>query len=1112
MNAHPILSALLVPMAALQQITQVTSDSPHALLVELPSRFISGYSAAVKGEQLTYHSPIPYVDRSLLVRSEQRERYIEWETAPVPHDFEDDSAVFVFMAGIDVNEDRRTFQLFINEEPALQFRNPAATDVDVLRWEGVNGVSAEFRVSEIDKYEDLMGFVFLTVPRRFWQDRRAIRFKVVGESAGRRTWFMVFQEPLSSSALIRNAPVLLRAEGGNQQLLRVDVVYLGESGRFSMTSASGDLDAALSLGHHALQLTVAAVQEPRIVRLALELDGERAGVDFTVNPVRRMDLYLIHHTHLDIGYTHHQDDVERLQWEHLETALQLGEETADLPIGSRFIWNPEGLWAVESYLERHEESERERLLEGIRSGWIALDGMFANLLTGIASSEGLIRSLEAAKRLEATTGVPIESAMVSDIPGFTWGLVPALAQHGIKYLSVGPNFGHRIGHFSDEWGDRPFYWESLSGKERVLTWVSGAGYAWFHTGLGATQLTKRLEEQDVFKYLDRLVEQEYPYDITHMRYNIGSDNGPPDPGLVETVREWNRRYASPRLIISSTAELFRAFEQRYGGELPVYRGDLTGHWEDGAASSARETAAVRRVAEHLVQTEALAAMLGKALTEESVYDAWRQVLLYYEHTWGSWNSISEPESEFTLLQWRTKRQFADSAVTLADRLRAEVLVDRSTGSGEVREIEVLNTLNWERSDIVLIPSEWSALGDVVLDEIGATVPSQRMRSGELAFLAHDIPAWGSRRFTIMPGKLERREGTHIDPLVGTRNIQLGLDSVRGDIASLVYRPADWDYAVAGQGLNQFFYVPGRDPKAAITAGPPHISLVESGPLVWAIEISASAPGTSGISSEVRLYEGIDRLDIINRVDKELIYDPEAVLYRFPFHIPAPEVRLGIPLGSYTVEQDQLPGSCKNYLSLERWADVHNEQLGVTFVSIDAPMVQLGDLRTDAVVAGWAEHLEPSATLWSYVMNNYWETNYRAGQGGLHEFHYALQPHLEFSASAAERFAAGVAQPLVVISVDGDAPAPALPFEASAEHSVVTLLSLNVSDARFVLRLYNPTRSDDVVRFKARDSRSLHLYRSDMRQRQLETEANEVPLSPHHVVTLVVEASGLPGWD
>ncbi|MBM4373229.1 MAG: hypothetical protein FJ098_16355, partial [Deltaproteobacteria bacterium] len=545
-----------------------------------------------------------------------------------------------------------------------------------------------------------------------------------------------------------------------------------------------------------------------------------------------MTLYLLHHTHLDIGYTHHQDEVERLQWSHLEEALRLGEASQGLPEGERFVWNPEGMWQVDTYLRAHPGAASERLLEGIRRGWIELDGMYAGLLTGMANEETLLHAFDAAREVSARTGVPIESEMLSDIPGFSWGLVEALHRSGIRYLSVGPNFGHRIGHFTEELGDRPFWWEGPSGKSRVLTWVSGGGYAWFHTGLGYDSISARLDEEKVFRYVDQLETGGYPFDLAYLRYNIGSDNGPPDPMLAEAVRAWNRRYASPALRISGTTEAFREMERRYGDLLPTYRGDLTGHWEDGAASSARETALTRRTAESLVQTEDLARQRGVTLNPAQLAEAWRQVLLFWEHTWGSWNSISEPWSELTVSSWETKKGFAERAASLAGELRAAAL---EGGATDGAWLEVHNTLGWPRSGLVVLPAQASRAGNGVRAEGGALLPSQRLATGELAFLAADVPAEGKLRVRVEAGPAPRDAapgGAGAAPSTGnaapgaagaavleTSAYRVEVDAASGEIRSLVHRPTGRELVdTASEGLARYVYVPGRDPAKAVGPG------------------------------------------------------------------------------------------------------------------------------------------------------------------------------------------------------------------------------------------------------------------------------------------------------
>jgi hypothetical protein len=81
--------------------------------------------------------------------------------------------------------------------------------------------------------------------------------------------------------------------------------------------------------------------------------------------------------------------------------------------------------------------------------------------------------------------------------------------------------------------------------------------------------------------------------------------------------------------------MFEEFERRYGNKVPKFRGDFIPYWEDGAGSSARETSINRQATERLVQAETLWAMLNPAgYPDDKFSDAWRDVILYDEHTLG----------------------------------------------------------------------------------------------------------------------------------------------------------------------------------------------------------------------------------------------------------------------------------------------------------------------------------------------------------------------------------------------------------------------------------------------------------------------------------------------
>ena len=180
--------------------------------------------------------------------------------------------------------------------------------------------------------------------------------------------------------------------------------------------------------------------------------------------------------------------------------------------------------------------------------------MYGNLLTGICRGEELVHQLAFAKELGRRCGVNVNSMMISDVPGLTWGLIPALTQAGVKYISDGPNYADRIGWTRVTWEDRPFYWIAPNGKDKVLYWAPYFGYAFGHT---VDKLTDAVERD-----LKQLEEKGYPYDLVQIRWSKG-DNGSADERVMQQVRDWNARYASPHLIIATTSRMFHDFEQRY---------------------------------------------------------------------------------------------------------------------------------------------------------------------------------------------------------------------------------------------------------------------------------------------------------------------------------------------------------------------------------------------------------------------------------------------------------------------------------------------------------------------------------------------------------------------
>jgi hypothetical protein len=795
----------------------------------------------------------------------------------------------------------------------------------------------------------------------------------------------------------------------------------------------------LSPGSHALELSVAAAAAEKPLQINVKAAGQiLATQTIAQKPVRKLEIFLLPHSHVDIGYTALQADVEKKQNSNIETGIRLAQATGDYPPGARFKWNVEVLWPVQNYLRDATPEKRSEFIAAVRSGQVGLDALYGNTLIGLCRPEELLNLMGYATRLAELCGVPIQSAMISDVPGYTWSVIPAMAQAGVKYFSFAPNYFDRMGATMKEWQNRPFWWKGADGHSRVLCWCPSRGYALGHL-IGDGEALARF----IPNYLVELETNAYPYDITYLRWNVHGDNGSPDEKLADVVRDWNARYIYPHLIISTTAEAFRQFERRYGSQLPEYSGDYTPYWEDGAASSALETGMNRASAERLVQAETVWALRNSGRFPAAAFQAaWRNILLYSEHTWGAHNSVSQPDLPFVRDQWKVKQGFAldgdkqsrdllkeacsdPSAAAQAPSSTSDTPSQKATaGTTEdaslPRAIDVFNTSSWSRTDLVTLPVELSTPGDQVIDDTGTSVLSQRLSSGELAFLARNVPPFAYKRFWVQKGPCTVRGAARAEiPRLISSDFFVRMSEQTGGIAHLFSSVLGSELVPTNSpALNDYFYLPGSDIANVERAGVARITVKENGPLVASLLIESAAPGCRNLKREIRVIDGLDRVEIVNTIDKLPVRTKEGVHFAYSFDVPKGMMRMDVGWAEVRPELDQIPAACKNWFSVQRWVDISNDRFGVTWSPVDAPLVEVGGITANLVGSqtdprAWIQHLAPSQTLYSWVMNNHWHTNYRADQEGPTVFRYAIRAHRRFAAEDAAMFGVACSQPFIL---------------------------------------------------------------------------------------------------
>ena len=1083
------LAATALGQATENAIVIEAKDSATTAHPASLSEYLNGYRSTVAGETIEYHSSDPDADSALLVRGQRIAHSIRWRTDSLPEP-SGDSYQFIWLAGIESagfagETETHEFKLLIDGQLWFTFKNAKDESAKAWKVSGKDGAELSFAATMTDHVGDLFGYMTLKLPAKDFLSGKALTLEVQGDNSGSDDWYMTFQHSFNFVPQVRSEPALVRDGAHTLQQLRISLDNLIAGRTLDVhTPGHEPIHADLKIGANLLRVSIASVSSAATIPLVFKLNGNTVETSaVSVEPVHKREIYLLSYSHNDIGYTDLQPDVERKQWRNLEEGMRLIRETRNYPADARYKWNMETIWALESYLKKASPEQRDEILADVRAGSIGLSALYANMLTGLANSVEMSHFYDFARELRAEYHLPMTTAVTSDVPGFSWGIVSAMAESGIKYFATAPNAGDRIGYTLQAWGDKPFYWASQSGQEKVLTWMAGASYSSFHEG----PLSK-LGDDKIMKLARKLDDNSYPYEIVQLPYTL-ADNGAPDPTLADFVRQWNERYVTPRLIIATHEQMFGEFEKRYGSTVPVVKGDFTPYWEDGAASTAFETALNRAAVDRLIQGQALWSMLSPGSYPAKEYDsAWRNVAFYDEHTWGAHNSIEEPDLPFVKQQWEFKRKFALDTDSASRELLSKVLKAPATSSQDKMPVDVYNTNSWPRTDVIFLTTEQSAAGDHVVDRDGHAIPSQRLSTGELAVLVENVAPFSAKRLFVEKGQAFTRDAAKMQSKSQANSIEndfltVSVNPQSGAIDSLTWKEKGVQLVDHAQraGLNQYLYVAGTDPDKARPVSNVRVRVKEQGSLVVSLLVEGDAPGAKSYSTEIRLVEGIDRLDLITNIDKLAVREKEGVHIAFPFAVPGGQLRYDVADSIVRPETDQLTGACKNFFSVQSWVDISNSNYGVTWASVNAPMVEIGAITAELP---WIKSIQPSTSIYSYVMNNYWHTNYKADQQGPVSFTYSILPHAGFNAGDAARFGTERRQPLIAALVDASAPPRSSLLHLSSPSVLISSIKPTADGKSWLAYLYNPTHKEQKVTVLWNNGAAASIHSSDAGERIL----------------------------
>lgn len=763
------------------------------------------------------------------------------------------------------------------------------------------------------------------------------------------------------------------------------------------------------------------------------------------NRSRDWKIYVIAHTHADIGFGYLIPEVERVWCQGMDQAI--------IAAGKGLKWTIEGSLLFDVY-RRHRSPEKvAELVRLVKEGKIEIASLYTNIEQENTAPEELVRStFYANDSLRREFGIESKTALLSDITGITWGLPRVLAGSGTRYLLYAP------GTYKELLGQSTlphlFFYQSQDGS-RVLMQLRAGKYQSYDALSGAFLNANAMEKAvpEVLKYYEEMGNK-YPYDAILVQ--VSFDNTNPRVALADNIQTWNSKHASPRVYMATPTEFFHYIEEKYGPKIPTFSGDITSAWTDDPGIYAQATGMKRQAANAVLSAEkfdVLDQMVGtdRRYPNDEIGRAYKDLLIYSDHTYGfntwgwehtplqrSLGRLYSPVWDQYKESWEDKKEYAYRAASTADRLLGdslEALASKIPSEG--RSIAVFNSLSWPRTDVVRIFERGLKLGrrpyELVDSVTGEKVAYQALVDGgddaydTIVFVAKDVPSLGYKTFKVVPAAAQPQfpeSGVKLSGNVLENEFyRVEMDSATGAVSSIFDKQLRREL-VDRRGpdkVNQYLYysitggheeiyqdnqatthkgrVWTKDFKiATYTPMAARIEPGENGPAMKSLRAEMrmdQGPAPTELIQEVILYPGVKRIDFINRLYKAATLAKEESYYAFPFDVKDFETSCELPGAVSRPGKDQLSGSFTGFSGIQHWADVSNGDYGVAVATREVPAIEFGEIRTHE----WTTAYQPSrSAFYFFVMNNTENTNGAQWQGseswrlGFLELHFAVTSH------------------------------------------------------------------------------------------------------------------------
>lgn len=766
---------------------------------------------------------------------------------------------------------------------------------------------------------------------------------------------------------------------------------------------------------------------------------------------RKWTLYILHHSHTDIGYTDLQEKIVYNHIDYIRTVVNTTKEGHKAgTIDKNFKWNCETYYCVERFLEEATEEEKQDFYAMIKSNNVGLSATYLNFTDLVDKKVLNKRTKEMVERFKAQ-GIDVKVAMNADVNGVSLGTFDVLLDNGVEFLFTNIHTHH--GMYPLYQNQKPYYWENKDGKRLLV--FSGEHYnlgnalgliynkninfmTENYLGKNAKPKT-HLEtlKENIVKYLTSVEENSYDYDfIPTCVSGVFSDNAPPNTDIIRTIAAFNEAYSDEIRLEMVTVQEFYDKIKNQVKDAPVYKGDLNDWWANGVGSTPyavkhyKEAQRMYHLCERLDNH-------GHASKKELTREAEDNILLYAEHTWGHSATITNPYDTMVQNLDIRKTSYASKAHEASAKNLNRITHSRGDKlryydlNGKIKAINVSDKKGEKVVEFYI--EVWKYSGVKVICETTGREMTTQMSSHPRGVLISFVDTFEANeekvyRYEEADAKIEVANSRVA--YVGSERVKDVVNNYDTKSYKLPYQIENDYFKIAyeiGKGITSFynkadnvemlkegdarFFTPiyentkirtnvyeerrllGRNIRGLhakkYIGELVEVKTIDNGDIFTTIELIYELEGTYFSSIVIKLYNTLPKLEFKYKIAKTLSTDIESIY--LPLTLNNPDATLYIDKSDAVMRPgiDQIPGTCMEYYLVDNGLVYETKENTILIQTKDAPLIYMGELKHHPILLCDNKEENNKRDVYSWIMHNTWETNFKMDLSGITEFCYTL---------------------------------------------------------------------------------------------------------------------------